>query len=296
MIQYKMNHSTGKIFQTFPSLWSMLILISLLSPYIYAGGLKKSTPRAFVKKEEIKTEAGKDRVIPVETILPPPFLDGTAIDECWKQTPATKIRIADGKILLPVYLKACTDGRKIYILVQYQTAQKARKHQTWHWHPVIQAYIPGKEEEEAFTIILSKDNSEIKKADIWIWRAARTDPVNKADDLVYQECELVAIPRREILMDVGSTCWFSKYFGDYAGAELPRFYNRTPKGSLSDVNAKGSWDKNFLSIEFSRLLDTGNEDDIPLKAGTYYIQIHRGTPDVNTINKNQLIPLVVKAK
>lgn len=230
----------------------------------------------------------------VSKISRPPFLDGMAVDECWQQTPVTMFSIPDGDKILPVSLKACTDGKYIYFLVQYPTEMENRKHQSWHWDPVQQAYIPGQETEEAFTIIITSNPAKNKKADIWIWRAARTDPVNKADDLVYQECDLVDYPPKSISVDKGENCWFIKYFGDYAGMELPRFYNKAPKGSLADVNARGSWDMNFLSIEFSRLLETGHEDDIQLKPGTFYIQIKRGTPDIDIFTKNRLVPLFIK--
>jgi ethylbenzene dehydrogenase len=267
---------------------SALIIIGVLIPCVNAGTIKKPEE----SRKDISRSSSKSAIY-VKQILRPPFLDGKAIDKCWQEIPTTKIEFAEAKKLLPLYLKACNDGKKIYFLIQYPTSRENIKHQRWHWNPVLQAYMPGKEKEESFTIILASQNRDIKKADIWVWRAARTDPVNKADDMIYQKLNLVNHPTENISMDKGKNCWFSKYFGDFAGAKLPRFYNRTPKGSLADVNAKGAWDMNFLTIEFSRLLATGSKDDVQLKPGKYYIQIQRGTPNINSIKNIPFLPLIL---
>lgn len=274
-----------RILKTSLCLISALLLIFASSPYAIAG-----IPTVSGKN---KTETTGKSII-VTKISRPPFLDGIAVDECWQQTPATKISIINGGKPLLISLKACRNNKKVYFLIQYPTEKEDRKHQSWHWDPVQQAYIPGNEKEETFTIILAQQKQNNKKADIWIWRAARTDPVNKADDLIYQQCDLVDFPKKSISMDKGENCWFSKYFGDFAGEELPRFYNKTPKGSLADVSAKGSWDMNYLSIEFSRLLNTRNQDDIQLQPGRYYIQILRGTPEIQDIDNDNFIPLLIK--
>ena len=280
-----------RIYQTSLCLLSASLFIGVLLPCANAGQTKTDL------KKNLKTRQKNipsQKSITVKKILSRPFLDGIAVDECWRKVPCSKIRIVDGKNILFLSLKACTDGRKIYFLIQYPTPGEIRKHQSWHWNPVLQAYIPGKEKEESFTIILTQQKDNIKKADVWVWRAARTDPVNKADDLFFQITDKANQAKKSIVMDAGTNCWFSKYFGDFAGSELPRFYNRTPQGSLADIDAKGTWDRNFLTIEFSRVLNTGNEDDIKLMTGKYYIQLHRGTPNVKTLEKKPYIPLLLK--
>lgn len=262
----------------------LLISISILPVLINAAEEQKTLKKASAVLPEIK----------VKKIKFPPFLDGIAVDKCWQITPAEKILVPQKTGMEDFTLKACSDGKKIFFLIQYLTKTEERKHQSWHWDPVLQAYIPGKEKEETLTIILAKKPKGNKEADVWIWRAGRTDPVNKADDLFYLESHQQSTFPKAIIMDKGTNCWFSKYFGDYAGAQLPRFYNRMPKGSVADVSAKGTWDKNHLNIEFSRKLQTGQKDDIQLDNGTYFIQIYRGTPTVETINNNLYMPLIIK--
>lgn len=260
----------------------------MLSLCLQAGPATKKTA------EKANTSLTKTDNITVSKIKVPPFLDGISMDKCWREIPGYALMFTQGKNQQEIKLKACTDNSKIFFLIEYQTESENRQHQIWHWDPVRQAYIPGTEKEEVFTIILAEKPDNNSKADIWIWRAARTDPVNKADDLFYFESDKINQSPKNIIMDKGEICWFSKYFGDYAGTQLPRFYNRTPKGSAADVSAKGNWDKKHLKIEFSRLLGTGNKDDIPLKKGTFYIQVHRGTPTIKSINKNKFIPLIIK--
>lgn len=269
--------------------FSVLIFIGLFPLFLKAG-----LPEAKKKSENPKKSPRPSLEILVNNIITPPFLDGIAIDKCWQLTPGYQVLIAGKKANQIINLKACKNGKNIFFLIEYQTESEDRQHQSWHWDPVLQAYIPGEEKEEVFTIVLAEKPAGNTKADVWIWRAARTDPVNKADDLFYFESRQINQPQKSIIMDKGEHCWFSKYFGDYAGAQLPRFYNRTPQGSVADVNAKGNWDKKHLKIEFSRLLKTGNKDDIQLKTGKFYIQIHRGTPSTQTINKNRFIPLILK--
>lgn len=232
-------------------------------------------------------------IINVSRINTPPFLDGLAIDKCWQKTTETEIPYKSHNATGKITLKACTDREKIYFLVSYQTKLKNTRHQSWKWDPVIQAYIPSGDKEESLSIII-KEEIRNKEADVWIWRAGRTDPVNKADDLYYIENKRDRLSANKITMDNGQKSWFSKYFGEYAGTHLPRFYNKKPSGSVADVNAKGSWDKQQLNIEFSRRFETDNSDDINFKKGTFYIQIYRGVPTAETINENPFSPLIIK--
>ena len=127
-IKLLLKYPTVKIFQALRSHLSLLILLNMISFCVHAG-TSKMNPQKVPKGKPSPTSLRKIPVIQIKKIPTPPFLDGIAIDECWKNTPVAKISLTNGKTLLPVYLKTCTDGRKIYILIQYRTAQKSRKHQ-----------------------------------------------------------------------------------------------------------------------------------------------------------------------
>jgi hypothetical protein len=189
----------------------------------------------------------------VETEVPP-IVDGMALDACWRKAKEIRVKIPAGGVLLDVSIKACVVDDELYLLVRYQAGPEKRSQRSWRWDAVRRIYVPGDGREESLSILFyGKDPG---KKDVWVWRACRTDPVGFADDMFMEN--------RELRFDSGRSCWYSEYHGDFAGDTLPRFQNRAPSGSASDVKAKGHWDKGSLTVEFSRKLDTKHADDIPL--------------------------------
>jgi hypothetical protein len=86
-------------------------------------------------------------------------------------------------------------------------------------------------------------------------------------------------------MDSGKPAWFSRYFAEFAGAELPRFYNRSPSGSAGDVKGRSSFKDGVMTIELARKLETGHKDDLNFNVpATLRIVFrgHRGGSDVKT--------------
>jgi hypothetical protein len=55
---------------------------------------------------------------------------------------------------------------------------------------------------------------------------------------------------------------------------LPRFYQRVPDGSAADVRAKGKYDKKTMTVEFSRAINTGHNDDESL-VDSFFIKLIR---------------------
>ncbi len=197
-------------------------------------------------------------ISPVDAIHAP-VVDGKD-DSAWAGIPGY-ISSLKGDEILKMVIKTCKKDDTIFFLVKYKTEKLFRKHQYWHWDSERKIYAPGTEREESLQIILSNDATKKEFSDIWIWRAGRTNPSGYADDMFF--CKGI------YKMDKGQPCWFSKYFGDFAGKKLPRFYQQTPKGSAGDVKAKGNWIDGSLTIEFSRKLNTGKKDDIDLSENFY---------------------------
>ena len=184
----------------------------------------------------------------------PPMLDGMAFDRCWRKAPPVTLWLDNGGKRLPVELKACVCDGRIYLLVRYQAGKEARSHRPWHWDPKRKIYVSGDEREE--TLYLALRLADAKRTDVWAWRAGRTDSVGFAEDM--------SVVDGKLRVDSGRGCWYSEYLGGFAGDVVPRFMNRAPSGSVSDVKARGDWDKGRLTIELSRKLDTRNRDDIIL--------------------------------
>ena len=119
-------------------------------------------------------------------------------------------------------------------------------------------------------------------ADIWFWKANRTDPAGYADDKI-QLLNPTKMPKSMKLRsksgkpmflrrkgDKGKPTYKSKLYVDYSGDEIPQFENQNPSGSRADIRAKGAWENNQWCIEFSRSLKTGQDDDIQFDVSQSY--------------------------
>ncbi|MBN1864230.1 MAG: hypothetical protein JW808_04960 [Victivallales bacterium] len=239
-------------------------------------------------------KAGQVKTIVARRVEQGPMIDGLPMDPCWIGAPVVKIPSTTEGKPAGMTVRACNDGENIFLLIQYKTDNPRRTHRPWLWDPLLQAYVPGEEREETFSVVLAKAAGIVSEADIWVWRAARTDPVAKADDMFYLSESMFGHEKETIGLDCGLTSWFSRYFGSFSGMSLPRFFNRSPSGSMADVDAKGRWDKKTLSIEFGRKLHTGNEDDITLGIGEFSILLLHGNPSEKIIQKGNYVRLLIE--
>ncbi len=198
----------------------------------------------------------------------PPEIDGVGDDECWSLLPAAEISVDSSAGPIKVSLKALKSDGSFYLLAVFPAATEKREHRPWIWSPVEQIYVAGEETEETLSIFIFS-GAEDGTADLWIWRAARNNPSGFADDFSLLRQEALS-PNKEfkILPDSGDLPWQSRFFADFAGDKIPRFYSRTPTGSAGDVRARGAYKDGAWTVEFARKLDTGNSDDLPLSPGS----------------------------
>ncbi len=70
--------------------------------------------------------------------------------------------------------------------------------------------------------------------------------------------------------DKGISCFETKLYDKYEGDRVPGYVHRIPSGSVADIKAKGLWDEGFWTIEFSRCLNTGQEDDVQFQVKKEY--------------------------
>jgi hypothetical protein len=138
----------------------------------------------------------------------------------------------------------------------------------WHWDPVRHAYFLNGEKEMVLALIFkSACTDDINRklsdfADVWVWRQSRNDPAKFADDM--SSNKKLPFTLCSLKMDNGTSSWFSRYFSEFAGAELPRFYSRIPTGSAGDVKGRCLINNGIVVHEFARKLKTGNSDDLDL--------------------------------
>jgi hypothetical protein len=122
------------------------------------------------------------------------------------------------------------------------------------------------------------------KADVWYWKACRSDPIGYADDKIdilnslenKNAVKLESKSKKTMYLlrneDKGEPAFRTNLVVIYQGDIIPRFILQEPSGSRKDVKAKGIWQDGKWVIEFCRNLVSGNEDDIQfnLKSGKRY--------------------------
>ncbi|UCD34144.1 MAG: hypothetical protein JSU90_07525, partial [Nitrospiraceae bacterium] len=189
-----------------------------------------------------------------------PVVDGSGADKAWNSAPrvVTHDNVAD----IDISLQAVHTGTDIYFLVTFPDKDESRMHKSWVWDKEKKIYTQGNDREDVFVfkwnmgskrVDLSLTSDDMYEADIWYWKAVRTDPAGYADDKMHHiitenikdAAKLTSkkgITRYLIRPgDVGTPAFKSTLQIEYAGDVVPRFSHVTPSGSAGDVKAKGQW-------------------------------------------------------
>ena len=219
--------------------------------------------------------------IPAIHVTAPPVIDGEATDAVWQNV--QEIKTYDKTADLTITLKAVYTDAEIFLLINFPDPDESRTHKSWIWDSGRELYTVGNDREDVFVIKwgitpgttdLSINADNPYQADIWYWKACRTDGIGFADDKLhtYSEKEnsdaTKTVSRSGKTMyllrtgDTGTSAYSTTLQSEYEGDILPRFRVNQPTGSRGDVRAKGRWDKGFWTIEFGRKFQTGNEDDV----------------------------------
>ncbi|MCB1868212.1 MAG: hypothetical protein KDI43_06680 [Gammaproteobacteria bacterium] len=233
--------------------------------------------------------AGDDaqsQTIPVYALAEAPTLDGN--DDDWRSIPATTVALkpvkADGTLsTASVQVKGGTHGNRVYFLFEWEDRTENNLHKPWVWDEASGKYILGPQREDRLAIQFGMGgkystnwlSGEEFTADTWHWKSSRSNPLGLAHD------KKLTISRKKLLRasklrlpdgghiyisrpsDNGDKLYTTKRYRGYEQPLMPKYIlSDSPKGSISDVSARGVWSGNRWRLELSRLLDTGNEDDI----------------------------------
>ena len=160
------------------------------------------------------------------------------------------------------------------------------------WDATEEAYTPSPDREDVFAlkwsmvgndVDLSFRNAEPHRADVWFWKACRTNPSGFADDkhqiLARRHARKslpVASKRYDTLYlqrrgDAGQPAYGEDIPFEYSKDWLPKYRPSVPEGSRADIRAKGVWAAGRWIIELERRLNTGHEDDLAFEAGSKYL-------------------------
>ncbi len=223
-------------------------------------------------------------------VVRPPVIDGIGSDSPWAQ--AREYTIYDSVEKINMTVKAVYTDSEIFFLVSYPDPDQSNTHKSWLWDKTTKMYKPGPDREDTFVfkwnmelhnvdLSLKADNDYM--ADIWFWKACRTNPVGYADDKYHRysaskmekSTKVTSKSGRTMYLvrkgDGGTSAYKRNLHVDYKGDRVPAYGNRTPTGSRGDIRAKGMWSGGRWTIEFSRALNTGNGDDIQLDPSKTYL-------------------------
>lgn len=223
-------------------------------------------------------------------VTEPPVIDGLAGDPAWEN--AQEIITLDKSSKLPITIKAVYTDTEFFVQVRFPDIDESRTHKSWIWNKGREIYTVGHDRED---IIIFKWNMEPDPvdlsiiadnphhADIWYWKACRTDATGYADDKSHllsqtEERDATKIVSRSgktmyLLRksDDGTSAYRIDLITDYGGKTLPRYILQQPTGSRSDVKAKGVWENGTWTIEFRRNFITGHQDDVQFTTARKYL-------------------------
>ena len=226
-------------------------------------------------------EVRADQVITSHKTSQEPLVDGLETEDIWKNLAA--VTTFDPVAQIEIKIKSAYSDSKIFFLVSFPDKNESRIHRRWLWNKDDTIYIEGPEREDVFvfkwklaetTKDLSIFSDETYEADIWFWKACRTDPQGFADDKIQRLLNYPAKDTFEVTSksdkkmyikrqgDLGRSSYKTRILIDYEGDMVHRYILRQPESSRADVKAKGMWKDGRWTIEFARALVTGNGDDV----------------------------------
>jgi len=218
-----------------------------------------------------------------------PVIDGIGQEPVWAQ--AQEIITHDDVANLDIALKSVYTDEKLFLMVRFYDPDESRIHKPWLWNQRQEIYEIGPEREDCFIIkwAMDKKTSDLSvhadkpyTADIWFWKAHRTDPLGYADDKI-QMLSPTKVPKSMKLRsksgefmflqrrgDKGKAAYLSKLYVDYSDDKILLFEKQHPSGSRADVKAKGIWSNKQWCVEFSRSLSTNEDDDVQFDVSQRY--------------------------
>lgn len=235
-------------------------VFSTLTAMIFAIGIAAEESASKTFAPPLKPFFGAPLKISFPQVNSAPILDGIGTDACWREIRKIRFELTNGSgAILKAELKTCEFRGNVYLLLSFPLpGGKHIKGSRWRWDPVRCAYFINTDREPALVLMFTSESANF--ADVWVWRFERNDPSGFADDMFSPETE--EINPLNLTMDAGIPPWFSGYFAEFAGSELPRFYSATPTGSAGDARGRCYLKNGTATIEFARKLKTDNSDDL----------------------------------
>ncbi len=219
-----------------------------------------------------------------------PVVDGRDTDAVWNE--AQEVITRDQVTGIDIRIKAVYTDETLSFLIRFPDPDESRLHKPWLWNREKKMYEIGPQREDCFVLKWAMDqetknlsvfSDDPHTADIWFWKAERTDPAGFADDKI-DSLVTTAEPKAAQLTsgtgkimyllrmgDSGEAAYKSVMELDYKGEMISQFASQLPSGSRADVKAKGEWSDQTWTVEFSRSLNTGQSDDVQFDTSATFL-------------------------
>jgi len=217
-----------------------------------------------------------------------PTLDGKIDDDAWKAAVPLTVTVTralppNQGATLKVTLRSVRTDDTLFIAAVWDDPTHNVSHKSWVWNESAMAYEEGDDREDMFAVAFEHTGpfdpdmlAGIESVwDVWHWKASRTNPQGYAMDKTHH----YALTQPQIKANrhtarSGETVWIARPEdegdtvekkqaapGEFTDQRVPQYLPGTPTGSAADMRAKGTWSNGQWTLELSRKLDTGHEDD-----------------------------------
>lgn len=241
------------------------------------------------------SNAAAGQILIANRVDSPPVVDGEAADPAWSQ--AGIVKIHDAVADIDISLRAVFSGETLYLMGQFPDATESRLHRQLVWNSERRIYEDGPTREDCLVLkwsmvphetTLSLKENRPYRADIWFWKANRTDHAGYADDKMQlysttrdKKAKLLISEKGNVfylvrLTDEGQAAYQPVLQAGYANDKVDKYEYRIPTGSRADIRAKGLWKDGTWTVEFARRLNTGHADDVKFSLkGAYPFGVSR---------------------
>lgn len=232
------------------------------------------------------TYPAQAQTIPVVQLPSPPQIDGK--DNDWQNVEPVEIALEGDLKITKISVRSGVAGDEAFFLFQWKDDTHDAVHKPYLWDEAKGKYVAGDQSEDRFAInfAISGDfthdwfSGKSFTADMWHWKAARTNPIGLAHDkltiITSTEAPKAFKARshdgKDIYIlrpsDSGDELYTTKRYAIKEKEMMPKYIlNDKPSGSVADVKAKGIWENGQWTLEIKRKLDTGNSDDAVFESG-----------------------------
>ncbi|HRJ51602.1 MAG TPA: ethylbenzene dehydrogenase-related protein [Candidatus Thiothrix moscowensis] len=225
------------------------------------------------------------QIITVGKLKAAPSVDGSADD--WQDVTGIKIPLTylnKPELTKTVTLKAGVFGDEVFFYSEWEDSTEDTQHKPHVWDETQQKYVEGPQREDRFALEFAMVgdydanwfSGKEFKADMWNWKAGRTNPIGIAHDKMtiiskqpMQEAYKTTLPDGSDLYiqrpsDADREPYVAKRYFKKQQDIMPKYLplEEALPPSSDDVKAKGVWKDGKWHLEQRRKLNTGFADDV----------------------------------